>query len=146
MVKPGPASKKREIMFEILSLLSKRAHGFRELHRALPREHRVGSFATLNACTNLLKSEGYIEKDPETEKLRITTKGDLERKKQSFINEISEAEMVTGRSSLSDTSPIRYEWSLAKHCGHASQSINRLCKSFRADPLEANLSFLSHFL
>src|SRR5512136_1039135 len=114
MVKPGPASKKRDIMFEILSLLSKRAYGFRELHRSLPREHRAGSFSTLHACVNRLKSEGYIETDKVTKKLYITSDGELEREKQLVIKEIIEAKIITGSTYQSDTIPIRYEWSLEK--------------------------------
>jgi hypothetical protein len=146
MVKPGPDSKKKEIMLEILNLLSEKPHGFREVHRNLPESHRAGSFATLNACTNLLKSEGYIEEDQETKKLRITTNGAIERRKRLVINEINEAKIVAGCTSLSDTSPVLFEWILAKHLGDAPQSINRLREILQVAPPKASLSILSHFL
>lgn len=133
-------------MYEVLTLLSKKEYGFRELHRTLPREHRAGSFTTLYACTNLLKSEGYIEKNPETRKLRITTNGASEREKRLVINEIDNAKIVAGYASSSDTSPVRYEWSLAKRLGNIPQDINIVLENFRVDPLKANLLFLSHFL
>lgn len=100
----------------------------------------------MNACTKILKLEGFIEKDPETKKLRITTNRAIEREKRLVINEIDEAKIVADRRSLSDASPVRYELSLTKPCGDAPRSINRLPESFRADPIKTNLSFLSHFL
>jgi hypothetical protein len=146
MVKPGPVSKKKEIMFEILNLLSKKPYGFRELHRSLPREHRAGSFATLHACIKLLKSQGYIYTDPETKKLRLTSEGDLERKKQPIIKEINEAKMIAGYASSSDASPIIYEWSLAKHFADDNQNFNCLRERLKTDTRNIDLFFLFAFL
>lgn len=146
MVKRGPPSRNTEIMFEILKLLSKKPHGVRELHRALPREHHAGSFTTLYDCINLLKSEGHIETDPETKKLRITPEGNLEREKQFVITEIIRSKMIAGCTSPSSASPIRYEWSLIKNCGDAKQQYNRLPTILQTNPLEANLFFLSGFI
>jgi hypothetical protein len=146
MVKPGPVSKKKEVMLEILNLLSKKAYGFRELHRSLPEGRRAGSFATLHDCLSILKSRGLINIDPKTKKIRITLNGELERNKQRVIDEIGQAKVVACYSSSSDTGPISYELSLAKYCKDGEQSCSRLTELLRSDSSEINLLPLSCFL
>jgi hypothetical protein len=146
MVKPGPVSKKKEVMLEILNLLSKKAYGFRELHRSLPEGRRAGSFATLHDCLSILKSRGFITVDPKTKKIQITLNGELERNKQQVIDEIAQAKVISCYSSSSDKDPIGYELSLAKHCKDEEQSCSRLAEFLRSEPTEMNLPALSCFL
>ena len=145
MVKPGPESKKKAVMIEILNLLSKKPYGVRELHRALPENSRAGSFSTLYACINELKHKGYLEQDPITKKLALTTNGATEREKQPVINDIRESKIAVGFTPWFSKCPIRYKWSFARRA-RVRRGSNPLVNVLRTDPLKASLLNLSYFL
>jgi len=145
MVKPGPESKKKAVMIEMLNLLSKKPYGVRELHRALPEKCRAGSFSTLYACINELKRNGYLEQDPVTKKLILTTNGATEREKQPVINDIRESKIAVGFTPWFSKSPIRYKWSFARRA-RVRRGSNPLVNVLRTDPLKASLLSLSYCL
>ena len=147
MVKSGPKSnKKKDVMLEILKLLSKKSYGVRELHRALPEENRAGSFSTLYSCINELKRKGYLEQDPVTKKLISTTNGASELDKQPVINDIKEAPVAIQFTSGSRSCPIRYKFSFSKDGGGIRNGVNPLMKVLKTDPLKTSLSHLGYCL
>ena len=146
MVKPGPESKKRSVMIEILNLLSKKSYGVRELHRALPEENRAGSFSTLYSCINELKTKGHLEQDPVTKKLNLTARGASERGKQPVINDIKEAPVAIGYTPWLRICPIRYKYSFSKDGGGIRRGTNPLMQVLKRDPLKTSLSHLGDCL
>ena len=133
-------------MIEILKLLSKKSYGVRELHRALPEKNRAGSFSTLYACINELKTKGYLEQNPVTKKLISTANGDYELYKQPVINDIKEAPVTIGYTSQLKFCPIQYKFSFLKGGAGIRRGANSRMKVLKRNPLKTSLSHLGYCL